>query len=237
MNFLPKTNRYLSVLLIAFPVCRLAQEIDQPAPPPTLQQRMQKSLARQMESVAAMQKSVNLQRAAIRRQTGEVAEGDFFLLPRPAPMLRSGEGSPVDPEVDDPDESENGAENNENEGDQNAAGSEQTKPNGAAPRELPPVEPGDTAGAQSRMSPGKMPFPAGIQTLMPISADIAGIAGVPPLYGTGDLDLQGILLRQLTTNNLSAAAPAGSSPLPKSSNAMDYIRQILGAGTGFSPLP
>lgn len=56
--------------------------------PLTIQERMQRSAARQLQSVTAMQRSVDLQRRLAQRQTGQSGGTGFFALP-PAPPLAS----------------------------------------------------------------------------------------------------------------------------------------------------
>ncbi len=63
-----------------------AQVAAESVPASTLRERMQKSLSRQMDSIAAMQRSVSAQQQAVRHQNGEVGGQGFFTLPAPAPI-------------------------------------------------------------------------------------------------------------------------------------------------------
>jgi len=152
-----------------------------------------------------MRKAIDSQRAAVVRQTGTSPDGDFFTLPRPAPMSPATEYDNLEHDNLE----ENGSEDDRHDDDI------ESPPNGSLDRTpeqtVSEVKPPAPVEAVNR--------PARIELVMPLP-----IGSVDPLYGPEDHNLEGILLRQLTTRNPSDKqnAPGGG--------AMDYIRQVLGFG-------
>jgi hypothetical protein len=227
--------------LAAAPPSLAAQDLDKPVPPLTFQERMQKSLARQMDAVAAMQKSVEARQTAL-RQSGETSAGNFFTLPAPVPMESPFRERPIEAveAPDDADESNDASESSEQ------------------PQSLPASMPPEPDRTVSRNSGTRIEVPWKSPVAVPLSvalpADIAGIQGIDGIGASGDLSLEGMLLRQLTSTGQEKSAkppllpglipatamPATNGNSPGSSPAgpgtMDYIRQILDFGVGGSSL-
>lgn len=264
MNFsVPNAKKFAPLLTIVIaqlvfqlsPGARLrAQVAAQPAPASTLQERMQKSLTRQMDSIAAMQRSVSAQQQAVRHQNGELAGQGFFTLPAPASMpssLLERREEAIEEAIDvDRDESED------------AAQSQPLEEAAPAPRE---THPGSAGGGGTRVEVpwiDSLPVPlVGIPDAPALApAPIAGIV-TPGVSGDNhgvawDLSLEGFLLRQFGNDQDKSAVPpvmtlpepvpgqngkdngtaAGHSPLPRGAGAVDYLRQILDLSLGGSSL-
>src|ERR1019366_10097233 len=85
------TARRVSIITIGFGLLVTRLEAQTPGDhllyQDTLQQRMQRSVSRQVESASRMQAALDLQRQTVQRQTGDVAAVvPFFTLPAPARM-------------------------------------------------------------------------------------------------------------------------------------------------------
>jgi hypothetical protein len=238
MNFLAATKRRISLhpgavltplVIYAFcAVCLAAQNVaagngtESPAPP-TLEQRMQASLSRQVSSAAAMLKSVDVQRQAVQRQNGNGAGGDFFTLPGPARMIPVMQTVAIQPDSDDDTDTDNTE----------------------APEDQASLAP------DPKNDPGNDPGPAAAKSTIPKIADIGAIAAIADLIPRNTLNgsgIEGILLKQLSESSLlkpaaekvpqgaSKRESARSNSLLRNTSEIDYIRQILSFGTtGFSP--
>src|ERR1019366_1038811 len=80
------TARRVSIITIGFGLLVTRLEAQTPGDhllyQDTLQQRMQRSVSRQVESASRMQAALDLQRQTVQRQTGDVAAvGPFFTVP------------------------------------------------------------------------------------------------------------------------------------------------------------
>ena len=224
--------------------CIQAQEIDRPLPVLTLQERMQKSVSRQMDAVAAMQRSIETQQQTVLRQKSTSSGDNFFTLPSPTPMSSPFQRKPLEA-IESTDESDGG--NNR---------SEQSQPI------ADPPEPDRTAAAKNSWGahieiPWKAPASAPLSIALP--ADIVGINGIDGMGAAGDLSLEGILLRQFTgaeqdkptqpllfpallpdskgpVSNGKDQGQAGNNQLQRGPGAIDYIRQILDFSVGGASL-
>jgi hypothetical protein len=205
-----------------------AQNVDKPVTPPaapaTLEGRMQASAARQAASAAAMQKSVAAQKSAVQRQSTNGAGGDFFTLSEPARLIP----------VAKPGETRGAADANHSEGPSADAGPSQTDdaPGSADPKSTPPKTEKPTP-----VKPSAALSPRALAPLDVISniGSIAAIEDLAPSGSAGQPSLAGLLLGQLSRQAGSASANTEKGPAtPRSNGTLDYIRQILGAGSDFS---
>lgn len=215
----------VSVFLLTIPCwpgTRLrAQSTDAPViGAPALRERMQKTLSRQADSVAAMQRSVTAQQRTAQRQNGEVAEGGFFTLPAPAPMPPAWLQAPAtDAGNEDAEEVADPADSKEGAGQQKS--------------------PAETETSARVQIPWKSPLPMPASIAAPTG--IAGIGGVSEfgddLGAARPLNLEGILLRQFAGANPAPPpvpdkndkdSSSGSNTSPRSAGVIDYLRQMLG---------
>jgi hypothetical protein len=187
---------------------------------------MRKSLSRQTESALAMQRSINLQKQAVQRQTGNGSEGDFFTLPEPASLPRTQQPAP----------------SAETAGEVDPAG-----PDGSLTGE-------DRAANVNRDEDGQRLFaPIFGETLPKTVSDIGSLVSLAsfkeltPTGGlsesgfrggesSGDSILERMLMRQVgdsgqlksgAVEQQGMASDTGVYPLSRGTAALDYIRQIL----------
>jgi hypothetical protein len=227
----------LSLLLAAVflgPSCH-AQDVDSPVPAPlNWQERMQKSISRQMEAVAAMRKSIEARQQSLSTQGNEASANSFFTLPAPTPL------APLFPPVQR--EAAGEIDNTDNKDvDENLE---------QQPQSPAPVNPPETSPAPSKTTGGP-------KTIV-LPSDIAAVKEIQGIDGfgasaAGDLSLEGILLRQFAASDEDKATqpPLFPSLLPVSDGkdrdasgtspthgpgTIDYLRQILDFSIGGSSL-
>ena len=170
-----------------------------PAPaPPTLAERMQRSVMRQVESAARMQASVERQRAAVQRQSGQPAsDGSFFALPGPSHIPLTLTPPPAEEAVPDG----------------------EPAPDGSAPPEDKEEKKDDIP------PPGLIPFDPSIlpKAIAPIEG-VRPISGISPIPGTRPGSVSTATAQQL----LQGMMAPGSSPRPVGGSYLEELLRGLG---------